>query len=401
MNRTMNANFDHRKDRRGTDSVKWDHYEDVFGSNDLLPMWVADSDWSAPQAVIDAIKERAEHGAFGYTAPGEELNQVIVDWVSRRYNWKIEPEWILYSSGIVPALNVAVRAYTDPGDEVVIQTPVYYPFYSAITNNGAQVVSNQLLFDGKRYSVDFEDLENKFKDIKLYHKTSRANMMILCSPHNPVGRVWTEEELIRMGEICLENDAVLVSDEIHADLIYKGSTHIPFASLSEEFARSSVTMIAPSKTFNIAGLHSSVIIIPDPELRRSFSQNKDGLVSSGNVLGLTAMKAAYSQCDDWLEEQLDYLQANMEFALNYIESRIPGVKVIKPEGTYLLWMDFRSLELDPAELDRLMVEKAKIGLDAGTWFGSGGEGFMRLNMACPRSTLEEGLSRIKKALKEL
>lgn len=396
----MKFNFDREVDRRGTDSAKWDHYQDVFGSSDLLPMWVADSDWPAPPAVIKAIKDRTEHGIFGYTWPGDELNQVVVDWVKRRYNWDIKPEWLVYTSGIVPALNIAVRSFINIGDEVIIQPPVYYPFYTAISNNGAQIVNNKLIYDGNKYSIDFDDLENKFKDDNLTHKTSRAKMMILCSPHNPVGRVWSREELEQIGEICLNNNAIVVSDEIHADLIFKGNKHISFGSISRKFAWNSITMIAPSKTFNLAGLHSSVIIIPNPELRKLFIQTKSGLVTDGNVLGFTAMKTAYSECDDWLEEQLEYLQLNMEYAIKYISDNIPEVKVVKPEGTYLLWMDFSKLGMNPAQLDRFMVEKARVGLDAGTWFGPGGEGFMRLNLATPRTILKEGLSRIVKAVKD-
>lgn len=395
----MGANFDRIMERRGTDSLKWDGCREIFGTDELLPMWVADSDWRAPQVAIDAIIERAKHGIFGYTLPGNELDRAVVNWVKRRYGWEIEQEWLVYTSGVVPAINVAIKGFTRPGDGVIIQSPVYYPFFSAIERNGTCLVNNQLIYNGKRYLMDFKDLEEKLSTNQLNKKDeSRIKLIILCSPHNPVGRVWEKEELIHLGKICGKYGVLVVSDEIHADLIFRGYRHIPFGSLSNEFAKNSITMIAPSKTFNLAGLHCSVNIIPDPDIRARFKEAMDGFVTRGNVLGFAAMKAVYSKGDEWLEEQLDYLQANLEYALDFIEKQLPGVTAVKPEGTYLLWMDFSGLGMEDQELNDFMIKKARVGLDAGSWFGPGGEGYMRLNLACPRRTLKQGLSRIREAV---
>lgn len=394
----MSCNFDRVLDRRGTDSLKWDSCGEVFGKDDLLPMWVADSDWPAPQAVVEALKKRIEHGVFGYTRPGKEMDNIVVDWVKRRYNWTIKPEWITYTSGVVPAVNVAIKALTRPGDEVILQSPVYYPFFDAIKNNGAQILNNQLLFNGSKYQIDFNDLEEKLADDPVMKRESRAKILLFCSPHNPVGRVWSKEELQHLAELCLGKEIVIISDEIHADLIFPGNKHIPVASLSEDIAANTMTMIAPSKTFNLAGLHTSVVIIPDSSLRRSFEEARTGLVGRGNVLGFEAMKAAYSSCDDWLEDQMVYLEESLKYTISFINNNLSGIKVVEPEGTYLLWLDFRDLGMDPAELNNFMINRARIALDAGTWFGPGGEGFMRLNLACPRSLLKDGLHRIKRAL---
>lgn len=395
----MQSNFDEVINRRGTDSLKWDNCQAVFGTDNLLPMWVADSDWQAPGVVMDALMQRVKHGVFGYTEPGEELHQTIVDWVKRRYGWEIKKEWLVYSSGVVPAINVAIKGFTSPGDGVIIQSPVYYPFFTAVERNQTRLENNKLIFDGERYVMDFADLEARLS--RTNQERNPIKLMILCSPHNPVGRVWEEEELVKLGEICLRYGVVVVSDEIHADLIYSDYQHIPLASLSRELAMNSITMIAPSKTFNLAGLHCSVNIIPDPELRETFKKAMDGFVTGGNVLGWTAMQAAYSQGEQWLEEQLHYLEENRDYALEYIEQNIPEIKAVKPEGTYLLWLDFGQLGMGDKELQDFMVNKARVGLNPGVWFGPGGEGHMRLNLACPRVMLEEGLRRIEKALKAI
>lgn len=395
----MNYDFDCVIDRKGTNSLKWDYCEKIFGRDDILPMWVADADWPTAKPVIEAIKKRANHGIFGYTQPGEEHDEIVINWLKRRFNWEIKADWIVYTNGIVPSISVAVRTFTQPGDEVILQPPVYYPFFTAVRNGGRHIVHNQLSFNNGSYSIDFADLEKKFQSGKNYtSRSSRARLIILCSPHNPVGRVWNEEELRKLGEICVENDVMIISDEIHADLTFNGHKHIPFASLSEEFAHRSITMIAPTKTFNLPGLHTSVIIIPNQKIRKLFNNASERLLSGRDLFGLTALKAAYTQCDDWLEAQLAYLQDNMEFTIKYFQENIPQIGVVKPEGTYLVWLDCRNLPLDPRCLDDFMVNKARVALDRGTWFGPGGEGFMRLNIACPRSLLQEGLKRIKKAL---
>ncbi|MGM0409590.1 MAG: MalY/PatB family protein [Bacillota bacterium] len=389
----MTFDFSKKIDRRGSNSVKWDMVEENFGRKDLLPMWVADSDWPTAPAIIEAIKKRSEHGVFGYTFPAKELKETIVNWVSKHYNWDIKKEWIVFSNGVVPSLNIAVNSFTNPGDEVVIQSPVYYPFYSAVTNNGCQIVNNQLKESNLEYSFNFDDLREKLKDKA--RSQSRAKALILCNPHNPVGRVWSEKELRELGKICIENNLKIISDEIHSDFIYDNNKHIPIASINSDFRENTLTFMAPSKTFNIAGLNSSFAIIPNKNLRKEFEINKNGLVGSGNIFGLVAMKAAYSKGEEWLKEQLDYLEENRDFAVDYINNNISEIKTKKIEGSYLLWLDCRDLNLSQEELKDLFINKVKVALDPGDWFGKGGEGFMRLNLACPRDTLKEGLEKIK------
>ncbi len=425
--------FDELVDRRNTNSLKWDACNRVFACDDLLPMWVADSDWRAPDVVIEAIKKRVEHGVFGYTEPGEELNEAVVKWVKKRYGWEIKTDWLVYISGVVPAINVALKTFTGPGGNVVLQPPVYYPFFSSVKNSGASLIENQLLQDKIQYKMDLRGLEESLannidnfsndddlgsrddgnidssskKNYKKsigenqYMQNNPANMMILCSPHNPVGRVWDEKELRQLADICLKQNYIIISDEIHSDLIYTGNKHVPMASISDDIAQNTITMIAPSKTFNLAGLNGAVTIIPNSEMRRSFSKTMNGFVSNGNIIGYTAMKAAYSQGDEWLEQQLKYLEENRDYTVKYIDRYIPGIKAIKPEGTYLIWLDCRGLGFNNKELEEFMVKKAKVGLDVGTWFGSGGEGFMRINIACPSSLLEDGLNRIRIAVESI
>jgi cystathionine beta-lyase len=386
----MEYNFDNVINRHNTNSYKWD-----AADAELLPMWVADMDFEVPPPIKDAILIRAEHGIFGYSLPQESYYEAIISWEKRRHGWAIEKEWITFSPGIVPAVNMLVRALAQPGDKVIVQTPVYYPFFNAIINNGCQIEKNSLNFQNKKYLMDFEDLERKVKD-------PRAKLLILCSPHNPVGRVWTREELVRLGELCVANDVTVISDEIHCDLIFKGHKHLPFAALDKRFAKNSVTCIAPSKTFNLAGLQTSAVIIPNAKLRGRFSNVlvSDGL-RSPNPFGITALEAAYNHGEPWLEQLMDYLSDNVDFLIRFVEERLPMVEVIKPEGTYLVWMDFRKLGLDPDTLEDLMLKKARVWLDEGYIFGRGGEGFERINVACPRSLLKQGLQRIERAVNSL
>lgn len=294
---------------------------------------------------------------------------------------------------MVTALNLCILAYTRPGDRVIIQPPVYYPFAKAIQNNGRRVRNNPLVFDGNRYAMDFADLQTRARN--------RTALMILCSPHNPVGRVWTREELIGVAEFCLKNDILLVSDEIHSDLVYRNHKHVPTASISEEIAQNTITCIAPSKTFNLAGLKTSVLIIPNPKIRRQYQTMLENLsLGMINTFGIAALEAAYSYGESWLEALLDYLEANMAFTISYFKEKIPGIRALASEGTYLLWLDCRQLGLDNKALDEFMLKKARIWLDDGPMFGPGGEGFQRMNIACPRATLEEALERIEKAVKE-
>ena len=396
---TGKDHFDQYYQRRGTNSLKWDFCEEVFGREDILPMWVADADWPTAAPVVRALKERVEDGILGYTGPSREHDQAIVDWLKQRFNWSIDPEWIVYTSGLVPSLHLAVRIFTHPGDEVLLQSPVYPPFFSVIRDQGAQLLNNRLLVKDGGYHMDYDGLEAILEGPRTkFQGPQRTRMLILCSPHNPVGRVWSKEELERLASICIKNRVLVVSDEIHCDLLFSGERHYPYSSLSEEIAQFSITMMAPSKTFNIAGLKSGLVIIPNPELRKSFARAASTMLGRGNILGLTALRAAYSQGGEWLEGQMEYLEENRDYALKYVAERIPGVKAYKPEGTYLLWLDFNALGLDDQALLRLMVEEAGVGPDPGLWFGPGGEGFIRLNFACPRRLLSRGLEQIAAAV---
>jgi len=390
----MKYNFDEVIDRTKYHSVKWDELETTFGAvpKDVLPMWVADMEFRSPQPVIEAIKKAAEHGIYGYTSRSDSYYQAIIDWMERRHNWKVKKDWLAFSPGIVPALSFIIRAFTQPGDKVVVQPPVYYPFFRVIENNGCHVVNNPLKLSNKKYFMDYDDLEKKVND-------PRVKLVILCSPHNPVGRVWQKEELVILGEICLEHNIIVVSDEIHADILFKEYKHLPFASISPAFAHNSITCTAPSKTFNLAGLQTSTIIIPNKKYYKIYNNILDSLaLDENNVFGLVALEAAYRDGEEWLEQLLFYLNENLKFLMKYFKERIPKIKVIKPEGTYLVWLDCRQLGLSAKDLNNFMIKKARVALDDGRWFGTEGKGFMRINIACPRSFLEEGLKRIERAI---
>lgn len=384
----MKYDFDKIIERRNTGSVKWDENKDIFRREDMLPMWVADMDFSSPAPVIEAIKKRAEHGIFGYATPTKSCYEAVIEKVERSYNWKIKKEWIVFCDGVVPSLYASVKAYSQPQDGVIIQQPVYHPFRYCIENNGRRVVNNQLKYDGEKYVMDYEDLENKFK---------KSNpMLILCNPHNPVGRVWTREELKRLGETCIANNCIVIADEIHCDIVYKPNHFTSFASISKEFEQNSITFIAPSKTFNIAGLGQALAIIPNEELREKFIKQRVGC-NSGSVFGYTALEAAYRYGDEYLEQLLEYLKGNIDYFTSYVEENLPQIKVIKPQGTYLLWADMRGLGLSHSELNKLLIEKAGLGFNDGRMFGECGEGFQRINIGCPRKYIEEALKRIKEA----
>lgn len=387
----MAYDFDKIIERKNTNCVKWDFVDNYLGEKDVLPMWVADMDFPSPKPVIDAIKKRAEHEVYGYTDRSEAYYQSMIDWMLERHDWEIKKEWIAFIPGVVPAINMAVLAFTQPGDKIIVQSPVYFPFFAAVENNKRKLVNNQLKLENDRYVMDFEDLEKKID--------SKVKMLILCSPHNPVGRVWTKDELIRLGEICLKNNIIILSDEIHSDIVYKGSKHIPIASISEEFAQNTITCIAPSKTFNVAGLATSNVIIPNEELLAKFNQMIENIhIGMTNIFGAVALEAAYTYGKEWLDELLVYLLGNTHYAINFIEDRIPKIKVIKPEGTYLLWLDCRELGMKQNELNQFMLKKAKVALSDGSVFGPGGRGFLRMNIGCPRVILKEGLERIERAV---
>ena len=403
----MTYNFDAEIDRRGTHSVKWEYIFDngkprhtdladpKYGAERLLPMWVADMDFRAPPAVIEALVARAQHGVFGYTMPGDSYYQAVIDWMARRYGRSVQRDWFVMTPGVVTALNLLVRTFVQPGDKVLVQQPVYHPFFHVIENNGAEIVSNSLVLENGRYHMDFDDLAAKAAD-------PAVKMAILCSPHNPIGRVWSRDELTRFGETCLANDVLVVSDEIHCDLIHPGSAFTSFAAISEEFNQKSIVCTAPSKTFNLAGLKTSNILVPDPDLRAAFNKTceRAGLMG-GNVFGVTAAEAAYTHGEAWLTEAMAYIHDNYRFMAEYLAKNLPQIKVIEPQGTYLVWVDFRALGLDPARRKQLLMEEARVYLDEGEMFGVEGTGFERFNLACPRSILAEALARIKTAVDSL
>ncbi len=398
----MKYDFDKICSRQNTSCAKWDAVESIFGSKDVIPMWVADMDFPVAQPIVEALKKRAEHEFYGYTHAGPELIEAFVDRVKRKFDWKIEPEWVVLTPGVIPALNIAIRALTHPGDEIVLQEPVYYPFFPAVRQSGCQIATNQLKLVDGRYEMDFADLEKKFQPKPGMHDApSRVRAIVLCNPHNPIGRVWDRQEITRLGEIAIGNGAIVISDEIHCELLYKGIKHVPFATISEDFAQNSIVCMAPSKTFNLPGLAASSLIIPDKKLRTVFNTIRIGIVHGPSIFGLVAMEAAYRHGDEWLEQLLVYLQGNLDFTLGYFAGKISRIKVIKPQGTYLLWLDCRGLGLDDMALQDFMRTQAKVGLDDGFLFGAGGSGFQRMNIACPRGILEEALGRIERAVNGL
>jgi len=386
----MKYDFDRRIDRRNTRSYKWDQSEKLFGDTDILPLWVADTDFASPPAVREVIEKRAAIGMYGYSIRHDGYLQAIVDWYRRNHGWAVEPEWIIDSPGVVTSLALAVELFSEPGAAVVIQTPVYYPFYDVIRNNGRTVAMNPLLHRGGRFEMDYGQLEKLFQD--------GAKLMLLCSPHNPGGRVWSEDELRKLGELCRQYGVTIVSDEIHGDLALPGYTHRPLASLSPELAEITISCLAATKTFNMPGLHTSFIIVSDPAKRRKLDQRFKALsLHMAQHFAQDAVEAAFNHGEDWLEQMKEYVAGNVEFAISYLAEHLPEVKPMRPEGTYLLWVDCRALKLDPAGLKDLMFRKAKVAFTEGSVFGTDGEGWLRINLGCPRSIVEEALEAFCKA----
>ena len=391
-------NFNEYVERRGTGSSKWDNAEQVFGDLDskgVIPMWVADTDFKCPPEIVDAVNQRAQMGVFGYQSRRTPaMENAAVGWMKKRYGWEIDKDWIVFTPGIVPVLCHAVLAFTQPGDGVIIQQPVYYPFANSVVNNDRVVRNNGLIKDENGYHMNFEQLEELAAE-------EQTKMMILCSPHNPVGRVWSREDVARVCQICAKYDVILVSDEIHADLIMKGVTFASTGPVAQEYGTKVISCYAPSKTFNIAGLQASAIIIPDEDVRKQFCRQveKTGLTSL-NVFACTALETAWTQCEWYVDEVMAYVEDNMDYAIDYIREHMPKIKVRKPEGTFLAWLDVRELLTDGEEVRRFFVEQAKIAVDPGDWFGEAGTGFARMNMACHRSTLEQALTQLRKAYEE-
>jgi cystathionine beta-lyase len=390
----LKYDFDRIVDRTGTESLKWVYPRKVLKVEDAIPMWVADMDFEAPPAVVEAIRRRAAHGIYGYPLIPPSFWQAAIDWLGRRHGWEVRKDWMAKSPGIVPALNYAVRAFSKPGEGVIIQTPVYHPFYSAVEGNGRRVVRNPLRFDGRRYVMDLDDLERRIdRDVR---------MMIFCSPHNPVGRVWTREELERLGTIARRHDLVVFADEIHHDLVFRGRRHQVFAALSPELAERTVTGIAPSKAFNIPGLSTAAVIASNPGLLKAFKEETERAgYELGQVFGVVGFEAAYAHGGDWLDALLPYLEANVDFLEEFLEEGVPGVRLVRPEGTYLALLDCRGLGLEPDDLNEFFLRQAGVYFSDGTMFGRELEGFVRINFGCPRPLLAEALQRIERAVKNL
>ncbi|MFP7492170.1 PatB family C-S lyase [Terribacillus saccharophilus] len=379
-------------DRRNTRSVKWDNLKELYGGEDVLPMWVADMDFQSPQAVIHALKDRAEHGIYGYTITDAAISKAVSRWVEKRHGWRIKPSFLLYSPGVVTSLHMAVQTFTEPGDKVVIQTPVYTPFYNVVKAHDRTLVENPLLFEDGTYRMDFAHLEKCFQD--------GAKAMILCNPHNPVGRVWTIEELKQLADLCVSYDVLLLSDEIHADLIHEGYTHIPIASLSEEISQRTITFLSPSKTFNLAGLQVSYAVVEQEGMRKQLQEtfSKQGFYML-NTMAVAALEAAYNDGEEWLQGLLDILAVNKKLAEEALADN-PYISVSPLEGTYLMWLDCRNLNLDQKDLMEFFAKKAKLGFNDGIQFGEAGKGFVRMNIACPPETMREALKRLTDSLKE-
>jgi cysteine-S-conjugate beta-lyase len=389
----MPFDFDRITDRRGTWSLKWEHGERVLGDPEVIPMWVADMDFPAPPAVVEALSRRAAHGIYGYPMAPRSFWMTVIRWLGTRFGWAVERDWLMKAPGVVPSLSVCVRALTRPGEGIVVQTPVYFPFYSSVELNGRRLARNPLRSASGRFAMDFDGLERVADDV---------TMLILCSPHNPVGRVWYREELERLGALARERNWIVVSDEIHAELHYRGFRHIPTASVSPDLADRTVTLLAPSKTFNVAGLTTSLIVARAAGLReRIAAELRSSGFEIGNLFGLLALETAYAHGGEWLDELLPYLEGNIDLIDGFVAERIPRLKFIRPEGTYLGLLDARALGFEPAALHEFFWKRAKVYFSAGELFGDELKGFERINFGCPRPLLREALGRIERAVNAL
>jgi cystathionine beta-lyase len=387
----MKYDFDKPVSRENTSSVKYDLRGKVFGRSDVIPMWVADMDFQTPDFILGAIRKRLQHEMLGYTYIPDSFFQAIVNWNSRRHRWQIQKEWISFSPGVVPALNLLVMALTRPGDKIIVQPPVYFPFFSAVQHHERIRVNNPLCYEKGRYRMDFEHLSSCLDD--------KVSMLILSNPHNPTGNVWDKEVLLKLAHHCLDRNIIMLSDEIHCDLIFPGSRHVPLAGLSSSIAGHTVTCMAPSKSFNLAGLSTSYLVIPNPELKKKYDTMLEQVhVGAGNIFGFAALEAAYNEGDEWLRQLMAYLQHNLVFLTGFFQQHIPQIKVINPEATYMVWLDCRGLGMTREELRNFMIHRAGLGLSDGFLFGDEGEGFQRINIACPRSVLEKALCQLRDAL---
>lgn len=386
----MKYNFDEIIPREGTNCLKYDARERFFGKADVLPLWVADMDFKTPDFIVAALKKRMEHEIFGYTFRSDSYYQSIIDWMKRRHNWEIQREWISFSPGVVAGFTFGIEAFSKPGDGIIVQPPVYFPFFDSVKGTKRKMIENPFKLENGRYTFDFDDLKAKIDE--------NTKLLLLCNPQNPGGMVWTNEELTELVKICLENKIMIISDEIHSDLIFDGNKHIPLASLSEEIAQNCMITMAPSKTFNVAGFSSSIVIIPNKTKFARF-ERIIGVphLHMGNIFGTIAMEAAYTHGDEWLNQLLQYLWENYLLLEDFFKTRLPKVKVMKPEATYLIWLDFTEYGMKNEELMKFTIENAKVGLNDGGRFGTGGDGWLRINIGCPRSILVEALEGLGKA----
>lgn len=387
----MIFNFDTIIDRRKTNSLKFDNIDKTLGvAPDAIPMWVADMDFAVAPCIADALRARMEHRVLGYTLRTESFAESIVGWQKRRNGWVVKPEWVGFSPGVVAGIAVAISQFTKPGEKVIVQTPVYHPFFLTVKALGREVAYNSLLNHRQYAQIDFDDLELKART---------AKMLLLCNPHNPGGRVWTRAELARIADICSRNGVMVVSDEIHSDLVYKPAVFTPYASISDASAQKSLTLSAPSKTFNIAGLATSYVVAPNAEILKRYNAGLDAMhIGFGNLFGNVALEAAYNGGDEWVDQLISYLKGNVDFAIGYAEKNIPQMHIVRPEATFLLWCDCREFNMSERELSDFFAHRAKVAVNMGSMFGQEGRGFVRLNIGCPRATLETALERIKTAL---
>lgn len=391
----MKYDFDTVIDRRGTNCLKYDFAKERGKQEGILPLWVADMDFQTAPEILERLEKTVRHGIFGYSEGKEGYFQAVQSWYRDRFGWEVQENWLVKTPGVVFAIAMAVQAFTKEGDAVLIQQPVYYPFSEAVTDNHRTLINSPLVQVDGHYEIDFQDFETKITE-------HQVKLFILCSPHNPVGRVWKEWELLRVGEICLRHGVLVVSDEIHSDFTYAGYQHHVFASLAPELAEITVTCTAPSKTFNLAGLQISNIFISNPDLRKKF---RAAVAAAGysqvNLMGLAACQAAYEEGGPWLEQLREYLAGNLDFVREYLGENLPQIRLTEPEGTYLIWLDFRALGLPESQLEELIVKKARLWLDSGAMFGPDGEGFERINIACPRSVLRQAMEQLKAAVQSV
>jgi cystathionine beta-lyase len=397
----LKYNFDKLTSRKNTGALKWDAMEEVFGREDLIPLWIADMDFRVAEEIKEAVKNRADHEFYGYSEINDSFYESVIKRAKEKLGWEIKKEWIVVTPGVIPALNTAIRSMTHPGDNIIIQEPVYHLFFPTIRNSGCHIISNPLKLINGKYEMDLEQLESLFES-KMghnpYYKPIKA--LLLCNPHNPTGRMWNKEELTEVGKIAIKHDLKIIIDEIHSELIYSGEKHCSFGSISKDFEQNSIVCFSGTKTFNLAGLHVAVAIIANDKLRKEFKSTMEGIVPEPSIFALTALEAAFNKGDDWLKQVLEYLEDNLNLLYEYGE-RFKGINVIKAQGTFLIWLDCRELNMNHTDLSNFFINTARVGLEDGILFGKGGEGFMRINIAIPRSLLEKGLKRIETALNTL